>query len=93
MEGATDGAWPAVAPAISGLNEKLGGGGEVKGNPGVVLATGGLPNVPNPGGGLTVTFGVGCRRAPGMLRPEAPGQPGLTLGGTDGPDRAAKLGL
>ena len=61
LEGATDGAWPAVAPAISGLNGKLGGGGDVKENPGVVLTTGGLPNVPKPGGGLTVTFGVGCR--------------------------------
>ena len=45
LEGATDGAWPAVAPAISGLNRKL-GGGDVKGNPRVVLATGGLLNVP-----------------------------------------------
>ena len=33
LDGATDGAWPAVAPAISGLNGKLGGGGDVKGNP------------------------------------------------------------
>ena len=48
------GAWPAVEPAIFGLNGKLGAGRDVKGYPRVMLATGGLLNMPNPGWGHAV---------------------------------------
>ena len=43
--------------------------------------------------GLTVALGAGCRGAAGMLTSEAPGWPGLKLGGAGGPGRAAKRGL